>query len=78
VLKLFFMDGTKQLLSNGMLHILNVWVSVSSGHGVKHDQCGVYFMSIIIDVTFGLGVTYCLVVLSNKLLSAAFTRVGLS
>ena len=78
VIKLFFMDGTKQLLSNGMLHILNVWVSVAVGHGVKHDQCGVYFMSIVIDVTFGLVVTYTLVVLSNKLLSAAFTRVQTS
>jgi cytochrome c biogenesis protein CcdA len=75
VIKLFFMDGTKQLLSNGMLHILNVWVSVAVGHGVKHDRCGGYFMSIVIDVSFGLLLTYTLVVLSNKLLSATFTRV---
>ena len=75
VIKLFFMDGTKQLLSNGMLHILNVWVSVAVGHGVKHDQCGGHFMSIVIDVTFGLLVTYTLVVLSNTLLSATFNRV---
>lgn len=35
-----------------------------------------YFMSLLIDVTIGLFITYWLVVLSNKLLSAAFNRVS--
>lgn len=42
IIKLFFMDGTKQLVSNGMLHVVNVYISVVLGTG-KHkdnDQCG--------------------------------------
>ena len=75
ILKLFFMDCTKQLLSNSMLHIMNVWLAVVVGTPKQHDQCGVYFMSILIDVTLGLAITYGLVVLSNRVLSVAFTKV---
>lgn len=32
-------------------------------------------MSILIDVTLGLAITYGLVVLSNRILSVAFTKV---
>lgn len=74
ILKLFFMDGSKQLLSNSMLHIMNVWVAVVVGTTKQHDQCGVYFMSLLIDVTLGLAITYGLVVLSNRVLSVAFTK----
>ena len=72
ILKLFFMDGSKQLLSNSMLHILNVWLAV--GTSKNHDQCGIYFTALLIDVTLGLGITYGLVVISNRVLSLAFTK----
>lgn len=70
------MDGSKQLLSNSMLHIMNVWLSVVVGNTKQHDQCGIYFMSLVIDVTLGLAITYGLVVLSNRALSVAFTKVS--
>lgn len=74
VLKLFFMDGSKQLLSNSMLHIMNVVLAVAVSTSKQHDQCGVYFTALLLDVTLGLAITYGLVVLSNRLLSVAFTR----
>jgi hypothetical protein len=41
ILHLFFMDGAKQLLSNGLLHVANVVISVFVGDQKQHDQCGV-------------------------------------
>lgn len=40
ILKLFFMDGTKQLLSNGLIHVINVYLSVVIGDSRQNDQCG--------------------------------------
>ena len=40
ILKLFFMDGAKQLSSNGLLHIINVYFSVIFGNKGQNDQCG--------------------------------------
>lgn len=74
ILKLFFMDGTKQLSSNTMMHVMNVWLAVAVGTSKNHDQCGIYFMSLLLDVTLGLAITYGLVVLSNRVLSVAFTK----
>lgn len=74
ILKLFFMDGTKQLLSNSMLHVMNVWLAVVVGNSKQHDQCGLYFTSLLIDVTLGLAITYGLVLLSNRMLALAFTK----
>ena len=68
------MDGTKQLSSNTMLHVLNVWVSVAVGTSKQHDQCGIYTMSLLLDVTLGLAITYGLVLASNRMLSLAFTK----
>jgi hypothetical protein len=34
------MDGTKQLISNGMLHVANVVISVFVGDQKQNDQCG--------------------------------------
>jgi len=67
------MDGTKQLLSNGMIHVINVYISVEIGNSKSYDQCGVYFMSLLVDVTLGLLVTYYLVVISNYVLSKSYT-----
>lgn len=72
---LFFMDGAKQLSSNGMIHVVNVAISVKVGDDSSHDQCGTYFASLIIDVTLGLFVTYYLLVVANHVLSKGLTSV---
>lgn len=71
------MDGAKQLSSNGMIHVVNVAISVKVGDDSSHDQCGIYFASLIIDVTLGLFVTYYLLVVANHVLSKGLTSVGL-
>lgn len=40
ILRLFLMDGAKQLLSNGLLHVANVVISVFVGDKRQNDQCG--------------------------------------
>lgn len=70
------MDGAKQLFSNGLIHVINIYLSVLFGNKSSHDQCGIYFMSLCIDVTLGLVVTYYLLVLSNLVLSKNYTSVG--
>jgi hypothetical protein len=40
ILRLFLMDGAKQLLSNGLLHVANVLISVVVGDQKQNDQCG--------------------------------------
>ena len=67
------MDGTKQLASNSMIHAVNVYLSVVIGKTKDHDQCGIYFTALVIDVTVGLAVTYYLLVITNFILSRAYT-----
>lgn len=72
-LLLFFLDGTKQLLSSGFLHITNITFSVlistdeSSKQGM--DECGLYLTSFTVDLSLGLLLCYGLMHLLNKFLS---------
>lgn len=59
-----------------MIHVVNVAISVKVGDDSSHDQCGIYFASLIIDVTLGLFVTYYLLVVANHVLSKGLTSVG--
>lgn len=67
---LFLLDGTKQLLSSGMLHVANVVFSVIIGGGsTGADQCGVYIMAFIIDVSLGIVICYYFLKLLDKFLT---------
>ena len=56
-----------------MIHAVNVYLSVVIGEAKDHDQCGIYFMALVIDVTVGLVVTYYLLIITNYILSRAYT-----
>lgn len=73
-LPLFFLDGFKQLSSNGLIHVINIWYSISRGNSLEYDQCGIYFVSILIDMTLGTLVCFLLLRSFNRLVSYKTTK----
>lgn len=53
--KVWFMDTSKQALSAGILHVLNLYLSNSSKSG---DHCVWYFLNYIIDTVVGMALCY--------------------
>eukprot|EP00053_Salpingoeca_punica_P013619 m.123194 g.123194 ORF g.123194 m.123194 type:complete len:264 (-) comp16244_c2_seq9:1831-2622(-) len=69
-LKIWWFDTSKQALSAGLIHIMNVVGSiVLSSHTKLTDTCIWYFMSILLDSTIGLLVVYLLLRLSAHLVA---------
>lgn len=66
-LRLFFLDGTKQLLSNSLLHFSNLFFSVILG-STTTDQCGIYLMSFVVDITLGTALCYYLLKVLDRFL----------
>jgi flagellar biosynthesis protein FliR len=73
---LFFLDGTKQLLSSGMLHFVNISFSVFIG-SKEHDQCGIYLMSFVFDISVGILICWYMMKLLDKFLTYKNSKVGL-
>lgn len=72
---LFFLDGLKQLLSNGLIHFVNIFFSIILGKLSTGDQCGLYFISIVIDVTLGTFISFLLLYMFDKLVSYQCSKV---
>lgn len=66
---LFFLDGLKQLLSNGMMHFTNLFLSVVMGELTSSDPCGLYFITVVTDVTFGTLISILLLYGFNRLVT---------
>eukprot|EP00049_Salpingoeca_infusionum_P014093 m.262610 g.262610 ORF g.262610 m.262610 type:complete len:251 (+) comp15595_c0_seq4:151-903(+) len=68
-LKIWFFDTSKQAFSSLIVHFITVfssdWLSHSSTE--DNDPCTWYFMSIVVDATFGLGMLVLLLKLSSLL-----------
>lgn len=71
---LFLLDGTKQLLSSGLLHITNIAFSVVIG-STQNDQCGIYLMTFVVDISLGIVICYYLLKLVDKILSYRKSKV---
>lgn len=55
--KIWFMDASKQAMSAGILHVLNLYLS----HSVKSgDQCVWYFLNYTVDTILGMALCYLL------------------
>lgn len=74
---LFLLDGTKQLLSSGLLHITNIAFSVVIG-STQNDQCGIYLMTFVVDISLGILICYYLLKLVDKILSYRKSKVPCS
>ena len=55
------MDATKQALSSGMAHGINLFLAILLGHFAKaKDDCLWYFVNITIDTTVGVFLCFLL------------------
>jgi hypothetical protein len=51
----FLLDSSKQLAGAGFIHVLNMGCSMLLSQG---SECGWYFLNIVVDCTFGVGIEY--------------------
>lgn len=67
-LLVFFLDISKQLVSAGLFHLINMIFAVvaPSVVHVLTDQCAWYWVNLMFDNTFGLFITYLLVRASER------------
>lgn len=75
---LFFLDGAKQLLSSGLMHVINIVVSIVLGSLKGGDQCGLYYTAVVIDVSLGTSVCYGLLYSFDHLVSYQNSKVRLA
>lgn len=71
---LFLLDGTKQLLSSGLLHFVNIAFSVFIG-SKEHDQCGIYLMTFVVDISLGILMCWYMMKLLDKFLTYNNSKV---
>lgn len=65
----FLMDSSKQLLGAGWIHVLNLLFAEKLEQQFETsggDECDWYWINIVVDCTFGVGVTYILLQLSMR------------
>lgn len=55
--KIWFFDASKQAVSSGLLHTLNLFLSSSAG---SENQCTWYFLNFSIDTVLGMALCYLL------------------
>ncbi|CAL1142957.1 unnamed protein product [Cladocopium goreaui] len=63
------MDSSKQLLGAGWIHVLNLLFAKKLEQQFETsggDECDWYWINIVVDCTFGVGVTYILLQLSMR------------
>jgi hypothetical protein len=60
--RIFFLDSSKQFLGAGVIHCLNLVCAVTFSHlqASAADECAWYWINIMIDTTFGVGVCWML------------------
>lgn len=75
-LPLFFLDGFKQLLSNGLIHVINLVVSSLLGSLNDGDECGLYYSAVVIDVTLGTSICFGLLYSFDKGVSYQYSKVS--
>ena len=74
---LFLLDGLKQLLSNGLIHVINLFVSTLLGSMKGGDECGLYYSAVVVDVTLGTLICYGLLSTFDKVVSYQNSKVHL-
>ena len=72
---LFLLDGTKQLLSNGLVHFINVVFAIFVGSYKSGDPCGLYFTSVVIDVSLGTSISFMLLYAFDRFVSYQNSKV---
>jgi len=68
-LPIFFLDSSKQIVGAGVIHALNLICAMAFTSFQKSaaDECAWYWVNIMIDTTFGVGVCWMLLKSSERM-----------
>lgn len=68
-LQIFCLDSSKQFVGAGVIHVLNLMCAVAftSMKESAADECSWYWINIMIDTTFGVGVCWLLLKATERL-----------
>lgn len=66
---IFLLDSSKQIFGAGVIHVLNMVCAMifSRFEAAKADECAWYWINIMIDTTFGVGVCWGLLKVTESL-----------
>ena len=54
----FLLDGSKQIAGSGWIHVMNLTCAFFMHQIETGDECGWYFLNIVIDCTLGVGIEF--------------------
>ncbi len=71
-MKIFLLDVNKQLLSSGTVHLMNVFISIfiKEKETELKDECSIYLVSFLLDITLGVFLTILLLKLNRDLIES--------
>ncbi|KLO19900.1 hypothetical protein SCHPADRAFT_817456 [Schizopora paradoxa] len=67
--KIWMFDVSKQIAGQAFVHGINVLISDLAAHHSSKNPCVMYFLNILIDTTFGVGVIYLLIHITTHVLT---------
>ncbi|KDQ64450.1 hypothetical protein JAAARDRAFT_28080 [Jaapia argillacea MUCL 33604] len=73
--RIWLFDVSKQVFGQMFIHGVNVFISDFGAHHISGNACVYYFLNILIDTTFGVGVIYLILHVLTNILSE---KLGLS
>jgi len=66
-LLVFFLDGSKQILGAGVIHILNlISAKAFTAQHSAADECAWYWVNIMMDTTVGVGICWIMLKVSER------------
>lgn len=75
--KIWFFDASKQLISALVIHMFNLLLSVLLTNKESSDQCVWYFLTLLLDCTLGVLVTYIIMWFIDGLAKTCKCQVSL-
>lgn len=69
--KIWWFDASKQIVSACVIHLLNLLLSAIFANTESSDECVWYFLSVFMDCTLGVFISYILMVLVDGISKTA-------
>ncbi|TFK90879.1 hypothetical protein K466DRAFT_516406 [Polyporus arcularius HHB13444] len=74
--RIWLFDVSKQIIGQAFVHGVNVLISDVVSHLSTANACVLYFLNILIDTTFGVGVIYLILQVATYVLTEKFHLKG--
>lgn len=76
--RIFLLDSSKQLVGAGTIHVLNMLCAMfmNSIEKASADECAWYWLNIVVDTTFGVGVCWALLRITENLFGYSSGHYG--